>query len=101
MNSHALAQIFGPLFTCHYESENTHKSIEVFKFLLDMWPSGKRKPPLPGMLLALHRCCSLTHRHLIDRSRWDGERGGDREEVSVRSTVGSRKREGVECESQD
>jgi hypothetical protein len=51
MNSQALSQIFGPLFTCHYESDNIHKSVEVFKFLLDMWPSGKRKPPPSGMSL--------------------------------------------------
>lgn len=43
MNTQALSQIFGPLFTCHYESDNIHKSVEVFKFLLDMWPSGKKK----------------------------------------------------------
>lgn len=46
MNSQSLSQIFGPLFTCYYESENIHKSIEVFKFLLDLWPAPKRKQPL-------------------------------------------------------
>lgn len=48
MNTQTLSQIFGPLFTCHYESDNIHKSVEVFKFLLDMWASGKRKQQQPG-----------------------------------------------------
>lgn len=48
MNTQALAQIFGPLFTCHYESDNIHKSVEVFKFLLDMWPANKRKTQSSG-----------------------------------------------------
>ncbi|KAI1280857.1 Cytoplasmic polyadenylation element-binding protein 1 [Halotydeus destructor] len=41
MTSQALAAIFGPLFTCSTESDNLHKSVEVFKFLLDIWPSRK------------------------------------------------------------
>ena len=39
MTTQSLATVFGPLFTCHYESDNLHKSIDVFRFLLDIWPS--------------------------------------------------------------
>jgi len=45
MTSQALAAIFGPLFTCHHESDNIHKSIEVFKFLLDIWPIKQPRNP--------------------------------------------------------
>lgn len=38
MSSQSLAIIFGPLFTCHTETENLLKPIEVFKFLLEIWP---------------------------------------------------------------
>lgn len=43
MTPQALAMIFGPLFTCHSESEYIHKSVEVFKFLLEIWPNKKGK----------------------------------------------------------
>ncbi|CAG2109405.1 unnamed protein product [Medioppia subpectinata] len=41
MSSQAMAICFGPLFTCHSESENLHKPIEVFKFLLEIWPQRR------------------------------------------------------------
>ncbi|CAG2170030.1 unnamed protein product [Oppiella nova] len=41
MSSQAIAICFGPLFTCHSESENLHKPIEVFKFLLEIWPQRR------------------------------------------------------------
>lgn len=46
MNSNSIATIFGPLFTCtnNFDSFNLRKTIEVFKFLLDIWPSKKGNP---------------------------------------------------------
>ncbi|XP_054162005.1 rho GTPase-activating protein 100F-like isoform X2 [Oppia nitens] len=41
MSSQAIAICFGPLFTCHSESENLHKPIEIFKFLLVIWPKRR------------------------------------------------------------
>ena len=51
MTSQSLATIFGPLFTCHYESDNIHKSIEVFRFLLDIWPSKNNLKSQTGKFL--------------------------------------------------
>ena len=42
MNSIAIATIFGPLFCLETNSFNLRKTIEVFKFLLDIWPSKKK-----------------------------------------------------------
>lgn len=50
MTSQSLSTIFGPLFTCHFDSDNIHKSIEVFRFLLDMWPSKNNVKNQPGEL---------------------------------------------------
>ena len=41
MSAQSLATIFGPLFTCHFESETLHKPIEVFRFLLEIWPARR------------------------------------------------------------
>lgn len=41
MTSQALAICFGPLFSCHADSESVHKAIQVFKFLLDIWPQRR------------------------------------------------------------
>ena len=41
MSAQNLAIIFGPLFTCHSESESLTKVIDVFKFLLETWPIRK------------------------------------------------------------
>ncbi|XP_074598323.1 rho GTPase activating protein at 100F isoform X2 [Brevipalpus obovatus] len=38
MNAHNLAISFGPIFTCHSESNSFQKPIEVFKNLIDVWP---------------------------------------------------------------
>jgi len=54
MTSQALATIFGPLFTCHHESDNIHKSMEVYKFLLDIWPIKQPRNP------ALHPNVTVT-----------------------------------------
>lgn len=43
MTSQALAICFGPLFSCHYESDSVHKAIQVFKFLLEIWPARRGK----------------------------------------------------------
>lgn len=43
MNSQALATAFGPLFTAHPESESLRKPIEVFKFLIEIWPARRGK----------------------------------------------------------
>lgn len=42
MTSQQIAIIFGPLFTCtENDSFNLHKAIEVFCFLIDIWPTKK------------------------------------------------------------
>ncbi|XP_075677737.1 rho GTPase activating protein at 100F isoform X2 [Dermatophagoides pteronyssinus] len=41
MTSQALAICFGPLFSCHDQSDSVYKPIQVFKFLLDIWPRRK------------------------------------------------------------
>lgn len=38
MNAQALAMAFGPIFTCHSDSNSLQKPIEVFKTLLEVWP---------------------------------------------------------------
>ena len=43
MSAQALAICFGPLFTCHSESESLENIIKVFKFLLETWPVLKGK----------------------------------------------------------
>lgn len=53
MNSQALAICFGPLFTCHSETESFAKPIQVFKFLLDIWPSHRRGKPCPSIVQEL------------------------------------------------
>lgn len=42
MTSQQIAIIFGPLFTCtDNDSFNLRKTIEVMKFLIEIWPSKK------------------------------------------------------------
>ncbi|RWS16420.1 rho GTPase-activating protein 100F-like protein [Dinothrombium tinctorium] len=43
MTPQAMAICFGPLFTCHSETESFKKPIEVFKFLLEIWPIRRGK----------------------------------------------------------
>lgn len=55
VNANVLATIFGPLFVCHYECDNIHKSVQVFKFLLDIWPSKNNtsKQHVKGKLIEI------------------------------------------------
>ena len=41
MSANAIATIFGPLFCTDNNSFNLRKTIEVFRFLIDIWPSKK------------------------------------------------------------
>lgn len=41
MTPAALAAVFGPLFTCNAEEINLHRAIDVFKFLLEIWPAKR------------------------------------------------------------
>lgn len=43
MSANSIATIFGPLFCTNINCLNLRKSIEVFKFLLDIWPTKKGK----------------------------------------------------------
>lgn len=50
MTSQALAICFGPLFSCHYESDSVHKAIQVFKFLLEIWPQRRGKQTTENLI---------------------------------------------------
>ncbi|XP_025017984.1 rho GTPase-activating protein 100F isoform X2 [Tetranychus urticae] len=83
MNSQALATAFGPLFTAHPESESLRKPIEVFKFLIEIWPARRGstshsnstdsllngKSGQPGTAQGIHTSSTGPHQHSADPSK--------------------------------
>ena len=64
MTSQSIAIIFGPLFTCtdHFDSFNLRKTIEVFKFLLDIWiPNKKGKLKIKSFLFSINNFISFRN----------------------------------------